>query len=90
MPYWLIALTIAPALLVLPPFSAPAAHADEIAGTILSIDPFTGRFSLADGSQFVLPADDGPEDLMIGMSVLVIYTTTETGDLLVTGLKIRS
>jgi|GEM_PF-6943215 len=70
------------------PLGMPDARAEEVAGTILSIDPFNGRFLLTDGSRFILSGKTRREDLTIGMRVLVTYTTTEAGDHLVTGLEI--
>ena len=88
MPKWLIAIATAPLLLTLPPHSLRSALADEIAGTILSIDPFKGLFSLEDGSRFLLTDTFSSQDLMIGSEVLITFTTTVSGDRLVTALQI--
>lgn len=85
---WLIALTTACLLTVLPPVSALDARADEAAGTILSVNPSDGRFTLEGGTEFQLAGDISPEELVIGMEVLVTYATTETGDFYATALEI--
>ncbi|MCK7612629.1 DUF1344 domain-containing protein [Roseibium sediminicola] len=84
---WLIALMTACLLTNLPPVGATHAHADEVAGTILSIDPFNSRFALEDGTEFQLVDEIAPEELMIGMEVLVIFTASETGALVATALE---
>ncbi|MEC9463531.1 MAG: DUF1344 domain-containing protein [Pseudomonadota bacterium] len=88
MPKWLIAIATAPLLLTLPPHGLRSALADEIAGTILSIDPFEGLFSLEDGSRFLLTDTLSSQDLMIGSEVLITFTTTMSGDRLVTALQV--
>ena len=88
MPKWLIAIATAPLLLTLPPHSLRSALADEIAGTILSIDPFEGLFSLEDGSRFILTDTLSSQDLMIGSEVLITFTTTVSGGRLVTALQV--
>lgn len=85
---WLIALTTACLLTTLPPVGATHAHADEVAGTILSIDPFTNHFTLEDGTEFQLTDEIAPNELMIGIEVLVIFTAGETGALVATALEL--
>lgn len=85
---WLIVLVTAVLLTTLPPVSASDARADEAAGTILSIDPFNGLFRLEDGTEFQLSEEIAPEELMIGMEVLVIYTAGDTGALIATALEL--
>jgi len=86
---WLIALTTTACLLTtLPPVGATDVHADEVAGTILSIDPFNGRFALEDGTEFVLTDEIATEELMIGMEVLVVYTAGESGALVARALEL--
>jgi hypothetical protein len=45
-------------------------------------------FTLEDGTEFQLAGEIGPEQLVIGMEVLVTYATTETGDFYATVLEI--
>jgi len=70
---WLIALTMVCLLTSLPPVGTTPAQADEVAGTILSINPFTSHFTLEDGTEFQLTEEIAPEELMIGMEVLVVF-----------------
>lgn len=88
MRHWLVALVSAAAMITLPLISPAPARADEAAGTILSIDARNGLFTLEDGTEFQLAGDISPEQLVIGMEVLVTYATTETGGLYATALEI--
>ncbi|MBN9673580.1 DUF1344 domain-containing protein [Roseibium aggregatum] len=61
-------------LLALPALGLQSAQADEVAGTILSIDWQGGSFALDDGSDYPLANTIDQDELTIGMEVLVTYT----------------
>lgn len=87
---WFVAITTAPILMVLPMFGLQPAQADEIAGTILSIDSATGTFALDDGSQYTLADNISQDELEIGMEVLVTYEVSGNGGRLATYLELMN
>ncbi|GAB4536212.1 MAG: hypothetical protein Tsb0019_37610 [Roseibium sp.] len=85
---WFAALLPVMALAGLPPTGIGSARAEETAGTILSIDALNGTFALEDGTEFHLAGDIAPEQLVIGMEVLVTYTTSDAGAFYATALEV--
>ncbi|TYC55751.1 DUF1344 domain-containing protein [Rhodobacterales bacterium] len=84
----LFALAAVSVLIALPAFSSQPARADEVAGTILALDPEGNTFSLDDGWQYVLPDDISQDDLEVGMELLVTFEPSDDGIRVATALEL--